>query len=715
MKIFNNKYLTLAVMFVTALQFTLVSCKDKDELGEGSDSYYTSSKEYASDFLRNRSEYSMFVQVLERATGPKNNLKLMDLLGTYGSLTVFAPTNDVVSTYLQQNGVSSVDELPKDMCDTLALNSIIEQAYFTTDQSTGQYSQTNMLDRDMGISSDTLRVNGQPVYDAYGNVQYGLYINNSAVITHADDSVANGVVHTVGSVVSTSSDMLPDIIAKDANCRIFSFLLQKTKVANRMYNYLDRTYTVGLDSIDYTNPSLVVPTAVEYDNVAYPEHRYFKYTAFVPTDDVFKNKYGITPEDPNLLEELTQIAHDRYDDVYPADAANGDITDPRNALNRMVAYHCLNRLGTYYTLTGEDGMQLAANWDRTQWDIADWYETLMPHSILKCSFPDGGKSTVGLYLNRRGVKAGADYYGVYKRGAKVTNPDNYQTNHQALNGYYHYIDDVIFYDRETQSEVLNERIRLDATTLSPDFMNQGGRGHQPKGRKYGTLDNNKNIDNKMQCVGFKPGYTEYFDFDKNTHLHVRARVPSFWSYQGDEVTVLGAFDLKVKIPPVPSGMYEIRFFTAIEFNTRGIVQAYFGEKMPDGSVKYEACDIPFDMRWSAVELFGWRDDKVKEKGVINEEDLSFDKQIHNLGWMKGPLSYYSATSEDGGTKGTAFRYNRHTVRKVITQKYLDGEKDYYIRFQQKRDPGDNCALNFDFIELCPVSIYNSPSYPEDRY
>lgn len=721
MKIFNNKYLALAATFIAALQFSLVSCTDKNELGEGSDSYYTASKEYAADYLRNRADFSMFVEVLQRATGPKNNLKLMDLLGTYGSLTVFAPTNDVVNTYLREYGAANVAQLPKEICDTLALNSIIEQAYFTTDQSSGTYSQTNMLDRDMGISSDTLRVDGKPVYDKDGNVQFALYVNNSSIITHADDSVANGVVHTVGSVVSTSSDMLPTIIAQDKNCRIFSYMLSVTKVENLMYQYLDRTYTIGADSIDYTNPSLVVPTATEYDNVAYPEYRYFKFTAFVPTDDVFMTKYGISPDDDNLLEELLEIAHAHYDDVYPGDkgASVPELTDRRNVLNRMVSYHCLDRLGTYYGLTGEDGMNLAANWDRTIWDIADWYETLMPHSILKCSFPDGGKSTKGLYVNRRGVKAGADYYGVYKRGAKLTDPNNYQTNHQALNGYYHYIDDVLFYDRETQTETLNERIRLDATTLSPDFMNQGARGHQPKGRKYGTWSDKKTIDNPMQCIGFKPGYTKNLDFGKNTHLHVRARVPSFWSYQGDEVTVLGAFDVKVKLPPVPTGMYEIRFFTCVEFNTRGIVQAYFGEEKTkaDGKsiVDYEVCGIPFDMRWSGQELFGWKDDKVKDKTVMNEEDLAFDKQIHNLGWMKGPDSYYSATSEDGGTKSSCFRYLSRTVRKVITQKYLDGETNYYIRFQQKRDPGDNCALNFDFIEICPVNIYNNPAYPEDRH
>lgn len=711
MKISINKYLTYAAVLFAALQFSLVSCTDKNELGEGGDNYYTATKEYAADFLRNRPEYSMYVQVLERATGEDNKLKLMDLLGSYGSVTVFAPTNDAVSAYISQFGASSVDELSKEICDTIALTSIIEQAYFLSDHSEDIYPVPNMLERYLSIAS---RDDAGPD----GNIKTNYYINQKSLIVQEDDSVSNGVVHTVNTVVTSVNDMLPDVIEKDSKCRIFAKMLRATHVAELMYLHKDPNYTIGADSIDFTNPSLVVPTATEFDNVAYPANRYYKFTAFVPTDDVFKSKYGITEDDINnkdesvLIGKLLQIAHEHYDEVYPLDAGEEDITKRNNALNRMVSYHCLDRQGGYYQLTGEDGMVLSVNWDRTLCDISDWYETMMPHSILKCSFPDGGRSTKGLYINRRGVKAGADYYGVYKRGAKLADPKSYDgVDNNALNGIYHYIDDVIFYDSETQNETLNERIRLDASTLSPDFMNQGARGYQPRGQNYAKRDTKATIDNKMECIGFKPGSAKNFTFGVNTHLHVRSRVPSFWSYQGDEVTVLGAFDLMVKIPPVPTGDYEVRFFTCVNFSTRGIIQAYFGSD-PN---HLEVCGIPFDMRWDGKELFGWQPDKVKDRSVYDEADLTFDKQIHNLGWMKGPDSYYSASSEDGGAKGTCFRDMSFTVRKVITQAHIEGDKDYYIRFQQKRDPGDKCALNFDFIELCPVGIYNSPAYPEDRH
>ena len=43
------------------------------------------------------------------------------------------------------------------------------------------------------------------------------------------------------------------------------------------------------------------------------------------------------------------------------------------------------------------------------------------------------------------------------------------------------------------------------------------------------------------------------EYTNNTHLHVRMKVLNFWSYEADEVTIKGRFDLTVKLPPVPAG------------------------------------------------------------------------------------------------------------------------------------------------------------------
>ncbi|MCR5312122.1 MAG: fasciclin domain-containing protein [Bacteroidaceae bacterium] len=685
------KFFAAVVALLTALQLGFVSCSDDP----GADSYYTSTSEYASDYLKNREEYSMYLEILARATGTDStkNLRLVDLLGTYGSYTVFAPTNDAVKVLLASKGKSTVAELTKEDCDTIALNSIIEQAYFTSDVSDGTYPKSNMLDQYLTITCDSDVTSG--------SVELVMYINSDAKIIHADDSVSNGVVHTVNKVVLSNTDFLSDFLGRDDNIKLYYEALKVTHLSDSLTKYIDENYSVGDDSIDWTNDALVFSTATEYDNVAYMEHRYFKYTAFVCPDSVLEQKYGITS-----LEDLDKKAHELYDPMYPNDANITDYTNRRNALNRFISYHFLDRYGSYYTLTCVDGANstLAKNWNRLKWDIADWYETMMPNSILKCSFPSGTQN--GLYINRRGVMSRADERGVFIPGAKVTPASEMGVTQTCVNGIYHYISDIISYNETTQKEVLNERMRIDASTLSPDFMTSEARGHYTKSSyengKYGTWDATANRNNKNTCLGFKPGAAKNFTFDSNTHLHVRPRVLSFWSYQGDEVTILGVFNFTVKLPPVPKGTYELRLFTCVNFSNRGIIQVYIDDE-PQG--------IPFDMRPDGTTLFGWQSDTS-----LGDEDAiaAFDKSIHNLGWMKGPKSYYSASSESGGTRGTCFRDASNTIRKVLGTFVSDGETEHYVRFQQKLESTTN-AMNFDFIEIVPSSVYDDDNYPEDRW
>lgn len=703
-KILNFKLSLAALGVIAAIGLGFVSCSDDP----GSSNYYTQTKEYASDYLVNRSQYSDFVKILQRATGAEGkNLRLIDLLGTYGTYTVFAPTNEAIELYVAGKGYTSIDQLSKEDCDTIALNSIIEQAYFTTDLSDGTYSKSNMLDQYLTITS-------HEEYDSEDDTEphLAMYINSTALITHADDSVQNGVVHTVNRVVLTNTDFLPDFMGEDENIQLFCEALEVTHMADSLKRFIDPNYSVGPDSIDWTNDALVLHTASEYDNVAYPEQRYFKYTAFVCPDAVLEEKYGVTKvrgkDDASSLEYL---AHQLYDPMYPNDVDIDDPTDRRNALNRFISYHLLDRYGSYYTLTAVDGPNstLAKNWNRRKWDIADWYETMMPYSILKCSFPEG--RAAGLYLNRRGVQSHADERGVLVRGAKLSTPTEMGRVNTCLNGIYHYIDDIIAYDEQTQHVVLDERLRIDASTLSPDFMNSEARGHYTRttyeNGKYGTHDATSTADNKQTCLGFKAGFAKNLIYTNDTHVHVRPRTLSFWSYQGDEVTVIGLFDLTVKLPPVPAGEYELRLFTCVDFPSRGIVQVFI-----DGLSQ----DIPFDMRPSGTVLFGWQSDTS-----LGDEDAitAFDKSIHNIGWMKGPKSYYSATSESGGTQGQLFRDAANTIRKVLGHFTSYGKDDeaHYVRFKQVSSLATptTSEMNFDFLEICPSSVYNNEYYAEDRW
>ena len=87
MKLAKMKIWAFALCVACAMQIAVVSCSDDP----GVQNYYTQTKEYAASYLQNREQYSEYLKILERARG-EYNLRLVDMLGTYGSYTVFGET-----------------------------------------------------------------------------------------------------------------------------------------------------------------------------------------------------------------------------------------------------------------------------------------------------------------------------------------------------------------------------------------------------------------------------------------------------------------------------------------------------------------------------------------------------------------------------------------------------------------------------------------------
>jgi len=631
---FNFRHTTIWLFAaLLVVQFSVSSCSDES----AEKNYYTFTGEMLTDYLQNRSStYSDFILVLQRA-------EIYDLLSTYGKYTCFAPTNSAMAVYLSENGLKSVSELTDEDCDTLAYSHLIKVAYFTTDLNDGVIPTTNMNDRYLSISCDT---------DAYSNIEY--YINKTSKIILRDDSVENGVVHTINKVLSTSNDLLPDMLEKDTTISLFYSALLKTGLDNLLRDYLDLTYSCGEDSVE---EGIYYHTGQEWETAYYPKDRKFKYTAFIEPNSVYEAR------DITTLEELIAHAKEVYDATYPEDAGlyDDDFTNRKNPLNRFVAYHLLDRLGNYneLTITGEIKLRMNAS---SLIDATDSYETMCPHTIIQCSSP-----SEGLFINRKGV--GTNYT---VRGVKIYAPSETSADQSAVNGVYHYIDDILEYDVNTRDVVFNCRFRFDATTLSSDFMSSGARGRE------GTAT----------CTGFKPGSVKDWTFTDETLVSVRNRHVDFDSYEGDEVVLLGQYDFSFKLPPVPEGTYEIRLgYCAM--STRGIIQVFF-DKLP--------CGIPLDLRVSATdESIGW----VADTGNP-EKDKAVDKAMHNRGYMKGPdtIRRYA-----GGTY-YIFRNQSQTFRRILATKYLSDDEDHYLHIKQVLDNA-KAEFAFDYIELCPKSIYAS--------
>ena len=122
--------------------FIFMSCSDEP----AAENYYVFNGEMVSDYLVNREEtFSDFIAILNRSG-------MYGMMATYGTYTCLAPTNDAVELYLKEHGKSSVDELTKAECDTIAWNHIIKYAYFPYNQN------IDILNKGLGVATNPIEL-----------------------------------------------------------------------------------------------------------------------------------------------------------------------------------------------------------------------------------------------------------------------------------------------------------------------------------------------------------------------------------------------------------------------------------------------------------------------------------------------------------------------------------------------------------------------------
>lgn len=643
-----------AILFTVACSFGLTACVDDDPLDSN---YYTFTGEMVTDYLENRDkEFSEYIKVLKRAN-------LWDMLSSYGKYTCFAPTNDAMKDYYRTQGISGIDQLSDADCDTLAWQHLVKATYFISDLGEGSLPTTNLNNRYLTYSLET-----------EGNVTHH-YMNTNSELIARDDTVQNGVVHTLSRVLSSSSIFLGDAIVADSACKIFGQALLLTGLKDSLALFQDDRYYCSPDSTTLSKTSQHHRIFGGNDVYwKYPAVRKLMWTVFVEPDSIF-NRYKIYD-----LDDLKAYAKRIYDETYPEDAGryDNDFANRRNPLNRFVAYHILDRYAPYSELTvsGTVWPATVTNFRPDVQDIMEFYETYAPYTILKVC--DAGSHK---WVNRKGL---GDRYKV--KGCRIYTPSEIGHKTDHMNGLYHFIDNILTYNKkETIDQVLNCRMRMDATTLSPDFMNAGARNSDPA-----TYD----VSHFM--MGFKSGFTKNFIFSENTFFGVHNR---FWnlSWESDMCACLDNFDIKFRIPPVPSGQtYEVRLGYAAN-PARTVVQVYFDDNLTGDM----PCGIPVDLRKMAGQ-YGW----VKDSDLGSREEIEAnDKALRNQGYMKGTAA---ATFPDGNLA----RDTENNIRRILTTQYFEEGHDYYIRLRQVLE--NQAEMSLDYIEVVPKSVYDGP-VAEDWY
>jgi uncharacterized surface protein with fasciclin (FAS1) repeats len=680
--------LLIALLFIIghiSFNMTLVSCSDEPD----SANFYTFTGEMASDFLKNRPQYSEFTEIVKRAG-------MMDLLSTYGHYTCFVPSDSAVNIYLSERGLTSVSQLSDEDCDTIARNHLVNNMYTTMEMTQDRLITPNMLGRYLATSQG---------FDKDSNAVVFLEGTAHIIFELRDDSVENGIMQPIDMVIEKSNSYIADVLrdnADNANHPFTTFYqaMVATGVIEQMALVEDESY----NSKSYPK---YYYTSDFWKEVAWvPDSKKYGYTVFVEPDEVLSSKYGIAKGD---LRALYNKACEIYDPVYPKDVNKeghsfDNLTDSINPLKRFMQYHVLTRYcaGTA-DLTPMDVnigvVQGAFGFDETLINPIEWFHTLLPHTMIKIEKATVtswlGNATKGeRYINRR-------YDNQFQiEGQHIDPTVEGNVVHDALNGHFFYVDDMVAFSYEVQNSVQDMRIRLDFSSVFPEVMTNGLRfeGDPTQDDNSGVPDDASTPKNGRNYY-FPMGYLDGVTFS-NCYVVLRRPHINFWSWQGDEWNLFGDYDFEFRIPPVPhSGEWQVRLgFCALP--TRGVAQVYF-DGIPQG--------IPLDMTQFLNDEAFLGDRFIFDEGpndydnMTDEEKAAEQKVLKNLGAYRAPRSIFHFST----SAKSYFVGNYRTHRRVLCQTYIDCTKDHYVRFRVASDgkQGNNNEFMLDYLELVPKSVY----------
>ena len=700
-----------------------VSCDDE----VGAENRFTFKGELISTYLEsNPQRFSNFVYILDKAKiGKKSSGTLLKTLSTYGAYTCFAPTNKAVedfivkqyNTYVEsveankldprvkviKTGITSpyLEDLTDSMATEIAKNHIIEMRYMTTDVTDGAFPMNTMNHRFTTVETIT---------DSVGRVF--MLLNNSSRIIEADLEKENGYVQVIDVVLNPSSYNTYELLSEQKSFSLFSYALEVTGWSERLAEYdIDPDYDNTLTGPAFSNKP---------GNPRYPEDHKQRFTLFAETDDLLadetKNHLGIKIES---IEDLERLASEFY-----GTEALGEYNNPKNPLYKYIAYHIIDRQLLYSSSTGCGGF-IMENYDwmgfnsevnlPSSFDRYDYFETKLPYTMIKVTkpftndtpyIPYGADEPNALkqeiiinYAQEMGTRCNDSrmkhYINVVVERPATTKkrPGLENFDQGAINGIIHTIDRILIYnENEMVGNILNERMRWDASSLFPEFTNNGVRW-APQSASEG-----------------KAGELIYIPEDFSSRLRLNNKqtnvfylrphqtgLEGYSTYMGDELLVAGKYGFEYRLPHVPSGNYEIRFGFN-QSDARGVVQMYLDKKI---------CGIPVDMREGEEtrNLIGW----FEESDGMSEDEISEnDKAMRNNGYMKGPASCHLTKEKE------SMRKSQKAIRKIIGTFRLDSGMDHWIRFKDVMEPGGYNEFSQDYLELVPLSVLSDPTKPEDR-
>ncbi|WP_066220259.1 fasciclin domain-containing protein [Formosa haliotis] len=178
------------------------------------------------EYLRaNPKDYSLFLEIL-------NITNYASFMNTYGTYTLFLPTNTAVEMYMADLGVNNLVDVPLEDLEELAKLHILEQKILTTSFTDGKISAPSMQGQFL-ITGATNTAEGSSIT-----------VNKTSNIITSNIEVGNGIIHEVDEVLRVATRTIAETIESNPSLSLFTDAIKATG----WYDKLDLPLTY-VDSI----------------------------------------------------------------------------------------------------------------------------------------------------------------------------------------------------------------------------------------------------------------------------------------------------------------------------------------------------------------------------------------------------------------------------------------------------------------------------------
>ena len=326
--------------------------------------------------------------------------------------------------------------------------------------------------------------------------------------------------------------------------------------------------------------------------------------------------------------------------------------------------------------------------------VYEFYSTMGKRRLLKIF---ESKESQGIFLNRFPILDNGrrgTYHEISCDEDKVgCHIDNYSENvltYQALNGIIYGIDKPLSYTDVVRENLSKSRIRFDAMSLFPEAMSN-------------DLRKKSSSDPRDQFVHFPPNttyrYLEDMDMSNETYfVYLNSYGYDWCNNQTDELKAVGAYEITIKLPPVPRrGTYELRY-RVLPNGDRGIVQFYFGTDKE----RLAPTGIPIDLTKAGTDPhYGYEPDSKED----DYHNIEVDKHMRNNNRMRGEMSIQNSN-------GPCRTGSPNNLRHILLRQTLDPNKTYYLRLKSVLESNKK-EMYMDYLEWCAKEIFDNPAEPED--